>query len=89
MAALGRAMGGGMEGMEDPMAMGAEEAPAGGDPSAELADIGMRLEALLPSLDPAIAEQIAPLLDVLRNAGQPKPEEVPQMGDMSGGPEAY
>lgn len=75
MEALTRAM--------PPEEMGAPMPPEGGgagDPSAELMDIAMRLESILPALDPAIAEQIAQVLPLLQEAAAPKPEGVPQMG---------
>ncbi len=84
-AALARAMGG--MGGEDPMAgMPPEGEAAPADPTAELSDIAMRLEALLPQLDPTVAEQIAQLLPVLQGAAQPKPQgDVPPEMGMGGG----
>ena len=76
MAALQRAMGG----MPEEEAM-PEPAPGAGDPQAQLMDIAMQLESLMPQLPPEIASQIAPLMEVLRSAGGPKPEGVPPMGD--------
>lgn len=85
MEALSRAMPPEGAPAEDPMAAPPEGA-AGGDPAAELMDIAMRLEAVLPALDPTVAEKIAQVLPVLQEAAAPKPEGVPQMGpDMGGG----
>lgn len=84
MEALTRAMGG-MGGDDGGAPVATDAMDSAPDPMAELADIGMRLEELLPNIDPMIAEQIAPLLDILRGAGAPKPQEGPEMGDMMGG----
>ena len=79
-AALQRAMGG-MGGDDGGAPVATDAMDSAPDPMAELNDIGMRLEAVLPALDPMMAEQLAPMLDIIRSAGAPGPEDVPQTGD--------